>query len=171
MLQLSKSILNQPVRSLRTGGVIATATVPIIDPTNLKIIGFYCNDHLEKRHPILLEQDIRDVIPQGFVVNDYEVLTEPLDLVKYRDTIDAEFMIIGKQVVTESGQKIGKVEDFATDMETFYIQKLYVSRSLLRSFNSDQLGVDRSRIVEITDKKIVIKNPLEPQKAEAFAAA
>ena len=160
MLQLSESLLNKPVMSLRTGQTVATATRPIINPNNLKIEGFYCTDRFSKGELILLYQDIRDVIPQGFVIDDHEVLAEPTELIRLKDMLKYEFTLIGKHVMTVSHERVGKVSDFATEIETMYIQKIYVSQSLLKNFTGGSISIDRSQINEITDKKIII-NDLE----------
>src|SRR6266540_2280989 len=158
MLQLSGSLLNRPVLSLRTGGLVATITRPIINPNNLKIEGFYCQDAYErKRLVVLLEQDIRDVIAQGVVVNDHESLTDPSELVRLKQIMDIHFDVMGKQVVTSSKQHIGKVADYAIEVDSMYIQKLYVSPSMLKGgFTSGSISVDRTQIIEIGDKKIII---------------
>ena len=162
MMLLSKSLLSRPVMSLRTGGKIALALTPIINPDNLKIEGFYCEDSFSKQQLILVSQDIRDHIKQGFVVNDHEVLAEAEDLIRLKDILETNFELLGKSVYTKAKKKIGKVVDYAVDSETLYVQKLYVGQSLLKNLNSGQLSVDRNQIIEITDKKIVIKDPLQP---------
>src|ERR1039458_3073195 len=116
MLQLSDSILNKPVLSLRTNTVVATATSPIINPNNLKIEGFYCDDSFSRSQLILLYQDIRDFIHQGFVVNDHDVLVDPSELIRLKDLLDLNFTLIGKQVETIDKKKLGKVSDFATEI-------------------------------------------------------
>jgi sporulation protein YlmC with PRC-barrel domain len=121
--------------------------------------GFYCQDALEhKKELILLYQDIRDVIPQGLVVNDHEVLVEPSELVRLKDIMALNFGLLGKSVVTASGEKIGKVTDYATEVTTMYVHKLYVAQSIFKNFAGGSLGVDRTQIVEITDKKIIIQD-------------
>lgn len=171
MLQLSGTILNKPVMSLRTGGQVATAIEPIINPNNLKIEGFYCQDKFSKDQLILLSQDIRDMLRQGFAVNDHDVLTPATELVRLKDTLDAGFQLLGKPVVTVNRKRLGRVNEYAYEAETLYIQKLYVSQSLFKSLSTGQLSVERNRIVEITNKKIVIQEPLEPTKAPATATA
>lgn len=167
MLQLSKDLTNRAVLSLRTGGPIATAVEPIINPNNLKIEGFYCTDRFNKQSLVLLERDVRDNLPQGFVVNDHDVLTPPEELVRLKKVLDLRFALLDKQVVTVNKNKLGKVNDYAADSETLYIQKLYVSQSLLKSFSGGQLSVDRNQIVEITNQKIVVQEPLQPTPATA----
>ncbi len=171
MLQLSESLLNKPVMSLRTGQQVATAIEPIINPNNLKIEGFYCTDRFSKDELVLLYQDIRDIIPQGFVVDDHDVLTPPDELVRLKETMELGFTLIGKPVVTVSKQRVGKVSDYATEMETMYIQKIYVSQSVLKSFTGGNLGVDRNQINEITDRKIIINELLKGVPAAAGVVA
>lgn len=171
MLQLSESLLNKPIMSLRTGQPVGTALEPIINPNNLKIEGFYCTDRFSKEELVLLYQDIRDIIPQGFVVDDHDVLTSPNELIRLKDVMDIGFKLIGKPVVTVSKQRIGKVSDYATEMETMYVQKIYVAQSVLKSFTGGSLGIDRNQINEITDKKIIINELLKGTPATAGVIA
>ncbi|HSW36849.1 MAG TPA: hypothetical protein VLG37_00585 [Candidatus Saccharimonadales bacterium] len=170
MLQLSGSLLNKSVLSLRTGLPIATVTSTIFNPNNLKIEGFYCQDRFNKQELILLYQDIRDTLPQGFVVNDHDVLSEPEELVRLKDVLDLRFELIGKQVETVSHQKVGKVSDYAVEMTTMYVQKIYVSQSILKSFTGGNLSIDRSQVQEITPKRIIINDLLEKSPVPATAA-
>ncbi len=169
MLQLSESLLNKPVMSLRTGQPVATTTAAIINPNNLKIEGFYCIDRFDKSELALLYQDIRDVLPQGFVVDDHDVLVNPAELVRLKDVLAIGFNIIGKPVVTISKERVGKVSDFATEVETMFIQKLYVTQGLLKNFTGGSLSVDRTQINEITDRKVIINDLLKAVPAGAIA--
>lgn len=171
MLQLSAMILNRPILSLRTGTPVGNTTGAIINPNNLKIEGFYCQAFNKNQPLVLVQQDIRDVIPQGIVINDDDVLTEPNDLVRLQKIMNLNFELLGKKVVTESKERIGKVSDFAVETNSMIIKKLYVSQSLLKSFAGGNLGVDRTQIIEITDKKIVIRELAQKVPAGAAATA
>ncbi|MGC1177163.1 MAG: hypothetical protein WA843_03775 [Candidatus Saccharimonadales bacterium] len=171
MLQLSASLLNKSVLSLRTGSPVATVTAAIINPNNLKIEGFYCEDRFEKKQLILLYQDIREMLPQGYVVNDHDALTEPEELIRLKKVLELDFDLIGKQVVTVSKEKVGKVSDYATEMETMFIQKIYVAQSILKSFTGGSLSIDRSQINEITPQRIIINDLLKKAPAAAPATA
>ncbi len=171
MLQLSNSLLNKPILSLRTGTIIAQITGPIINPDNLKIEGFYCYDRFEKKQLILLYQDIRDILSKGYVVNDHDVLSEPDELIRLKKILDINYELIGKQVVTTTKQKIGKVSDYATETETMYIQKIYVAQSILKSFTGGALVIDRNQVSEITPKRVVINELTNTSPATAPAPA
>ncbi len=171
MLQLSNTFINRPVLSLRTGAPVAVAVSPIINPTNLKIEGFHCSDSVSKQHLILVAQDIRDFIQQGIVINDHEVLAEPDELVRLQKILELNFDVIGKPVETLAKEKVGKVGDYAADPKTLYIQKLYVSQSLLKSLGGGTLSIDRTQINEITPKHIVINDLTSKVPAAARATA
>ena len=171
MLQLSALITNKPVMSLRTGTQVATAVAPIINPNNLKIEGFYCTDRFNNGELILLYQDIRDTIPQGFVIDDHDVLAEPEELVRLKKVLKLQFQLIGKPIVTVSKHKVGKVSDYAVETTTMYVQKIYASQSLLKSLTGGSLSIDRTQINEITDKRIIINDLLKGVPASAPATA
>ena len=169
---LVRALLNKSVLSLRTGAAVATITAPIINPNNLKVEGFYCQDRFDKKKElILLYQDIRDIMPNGYVVNDHEVLAEPGELVRLQKVLELEFELIGKQVVTVDKQKVGKVSDYATEMETMFIQKIYVAQSIMKSFTGGSLSIDRNQINEITPRRIVINELMKNAPAAAQAPA
>jgi uncharacterized protein YrrD len=171
MLQLSDAIRKRQVLSLRTSAVIAEVVAPVINPDNLKIEGFFCNDHTSKELSILLYQDIRDILPQGIIVDDFEVLTAPEELVRLKNVLERDFTLIGMPVETISKEKVGKVSDFAFETTTMYVQKIYVSRSILKNLTSGSLSVDRTQIQEITKKKIIINDLLELTPAHATSPA
>ncbi len=158
MLQLSSIYYDRKILSLRTGGPIGHALSPVLNPNNLKIEGWYATALREREAYVLPAGEVRDIITKGIVVNDHTSLTLVEDMIRLRSIIDLGFEIIGKTVKNENKRTIGKVEDYAVDDQTLFIKKLYVSQSLLRSFTSQQLMIDRSQIVEINDRYIVIKD-------------
>jgi uncharacterized protein YrrD len=165
MLQLGKSLVNRPVMSLRTGGEIAIALEPIINPDNLKIEGWFCQDRFSKDHLVLLTQDVREIFNKGIIVNDHDVLVDPKELIRLQKILELQYELINKPVVTTNKKRLGKINDYAVEMPTLYIQKLYVSQPLIKSLNGGGLSVDRNQIVEVTDRKVVVKDPLQPVKA------
>lgn len=140
---------------------------PIINPDNLYIEGWYVEDGLTRKKLVLLSSDIRDVLPQGFAINDYEVLSEARDLIRLKDVLELNFSLLGLKVTSESGKKYGKITDFAFESSSMFIQKLYASQLAVKSFNSAAVSIDRSQIIEITDKRVVIEDPSETAKAPA----
>jgi len=164
-------LVNRPILSLRTGTRVATALEPIINPGNLKIEGFYCQDSRSREQLVLVSQDVRDIMPRGIIINDHDVLTLPQDLVRLSQVMNINFSLIGKPVLTASGHKLGKVGDYSVNTDNMYVQKIYVNQSIFKSLSSGNLGIDRSQIVEITDKKIVVNDLTAKVPARAGALA
>src|ERR1043165_2677210 len=133
MLKLSKSLLNQPIMSLRSGSPVATAIEPIINPHNLKIVGWWCK--VGARRLVLLAEDVREVMPSGLAINDEDALSLPQDLVRHREVLDIRFQLLDKLVKTKR-QKLGKVSDYSYN-EGMFVQKLYVSRPLHKVFTTE----------------------------------
>jgi hypothetical protein len=169
MLKLSSSLLNQPVMSLRSGGQIAIAQAPIINPHNLKILGWWCSGSGGQKL-VLLAEDVREVIPGGLAVNDETALSEVTDLVRHKQILDINFDLMDKPVRTKS-QKLGRVSDFSYN-DGFFVQKMYVARPLRKVFISeDTLVIDRQQILEVTDKYILVRDTEIKATAEELAAS
>ncbi len=155
-----------PVLSLRTGGVIGSLSGPIINPNNLRIDAWYVDDRFDGGRLVLRREDIRDIIEKGVVIDDHEVLAEASELVRLQEIITIGFDPIGKEVVTLSKQKVGRIYDYAIEEKSFYIKKLYASQRFIKSVIGSDSSIDRTQIVEITDRTIVVRDSTVP----AFAA-
>lgn len=171
MLKLSEAILNRPVLSLRTGGPIGTATKAIFNPNNLQIEGWYVTDKFDNSQLILVANEVREIIEQGIVVNDHEVLSPAEDLVRLKPILELNFEIIGKTVTTESGKKLGKVSDYAIESSGLMVKKIYASQSLVKNLTGGTLSIDRTQIIEITNRRIVVEDTTEKVPAGAVVSS
>ncbi len=155
--KLSSNLLNIPILSLRTSEQVGIAVRPLINPTNLKIEAWYASGSNKKELLLLPASEIREVSRYGIIVNDTDAITETDELVRFKELLSVDFQLLQKPVVTEANEKLGKVEEYAADIDSMYIQKLYLAPSLLKSFTKERLVIGRQQIVEITDKKIVVR--------------
>lgn len=171
MLQLSQSLINVPVLSVRVGAPIAFAAEPIINPHNLKILGWWCKAPRGTSAPVLLVEDIRQVTPDGLIINDDTDLSKPEELARHKEILKTHFQLIDKDVKTKSS-KLGKVGDYAYDSDSLIIVKLYVTRPLTKILSrEDSLIIDRSQIIEITDKYILVRDADVKVTEEELATA
>jgi len=161
MLKLYESTPGTAVLSLRAGSPVGTLIQPIINPNNLYIEAWLVEDSRSKEQLVLLSNDVREVVPQGFAINDYEVLSHLDDLIRLQNVVELKFELLGLRVTSESGKNYGKINDYAFETNNFYIQKLYANQPLVKNLNVGALSIDRSQIVEITDKRIIIEDPTE----------
>jgi sporulation protein YlmC with PRC-barrel domain len=155
MLMLSNTLHNRPIMSLRSGAQIGVAVQPIINPHNLKILGWWCSSNAQPGDLVLLSDDIRENMPTGLAINDETDLCAPSDLVRHKDILQIHFQLIDKTVKTKSS-KLGKVSDFSYD-DSMFVQKLYVEKPLVKVFSAnDTLLIDRNQILEVTDDYILV---------------
>lgn len=160
MLMLIERLMVMPVVSLQTGAPLADIDGPIIDPRQLHIVAFYCRGpRLAETPAVLHTDDIREVSNLGLLVDGAENIMSPSDLVRLQEIMSMHFSLEDKQVVDDTGRKVGKVASFVVETNTFYVVKLNIRPSLLQGFNTAERVIDRTQIVEITDDKIVVKAP------------
>lgn len=158
--------------SLQTGSEVAETGEPIIDPRQLHIVAFYCEGPTLDNHPSILHtEDIRETSDIGIIIDDSDDLMSPDGLVRLQEILDFKFKLLGLPVVTEHGQKLGTVGDYAVDTVSFLIHKLHVKQSLLRSINSAELIIDRNQIIEVTNKHIVVKSAVVEAEERATGTA
>lgn len=157
MLRLSANLHNLGVVSLRSGGTVAIAVEPIINPHNLKIIGWWCKVPAATELRVLLTDDVRDNLQKGLAIDDEDDLTEVEDLVRHKQILGINFRLVGKPVKTKR-MKLGKVTDFSYN-DGMFVQKLYVERPITKILSSEEtLLIDRNQIVEVTDNYILVKD-------------
>lgn len=159
MLLRKDRLDNIQILSLQTGASIAQVSTLIIDPRELKVIGFYCEGPRLDVHPaILLTTDIREISNLGLIVDSADVLMAPADLVRLHDVLAYRFQLEGKHVVDDTGRKMGKVANFTLDSESLYVVKLQVHPSVWQSLNTAELLIDRSQIIQVTDHEVLVKS-------------
>jgi sporulation protein YlmC with PRC-barrel domain len=172
MLLQKESLEGAPVMSLQTGAPIAQTSQIIIDPRELKVVGFYCaGPRLDVQPAILNVSDIREMSDIGLIVDSADVLMSPDDLVRLKEVLNFNFTLDNKQVVTNSGNKVGKVITYTLDNTTLFIVKLHVRPTGLRAFKTTELLIDRTQIVQVTDDEVIVKDAKVKKKATAPVVA
>jgi len=159
MLQLSESLENVPVLSLQTGTKLAHTIGIIIDPDTLAIPALYVDGPgIDIQPSVVFVEDIREVSDIGYIIDSSDSIM-PLDgLVRLQKLIDADVSLLDSIVVDQSGEKIGKIEDFSYDSDLFVIQQILVRPPLLKRLLGDGRIIHRSHIVEVTKEKVIIDN-------------
>ncbi len=159
MLLLGERLLGTPVMSLQVGTKIATTVEPIIDPRNLIILGYEVDGPLLESHPKFIRiADIRELSDIGMIIDSSDELVDLDDVIKIKEVLSLNFTLIGMKVVDERGRKLGKVEDYILDTDSFVIQQLSVKGGILSSLSSTDHMIHRSQITEISDTVITVKS-------------
>ncbi len=159
MYVLASQLKNLPVMSIQTGQAIAHIEQPIINMANLEAMALNCNLGRSKpKEGVILLRDVRQFSGDCIIVDSFDDIEDSSEIVRLKDVVKAGFNPIGKHVVNESGDKLGKVEDYTINLKTFMIQKLYVHQSLVKSLLYNSLVIDRTQVIDITPKAITVKD-------------
>ena len=160
MLILANNIRSLPIVSMRDGQVLAVISDLIIERKNLAIVAFWCNQD-KKAVRLLMGRDVRCVAKDCVLVDSPEALSDPKDIVRFPGLLKASYNPLNKQVVTTSGQKLGKVDDYAIDLDAGRIQKLYTKPNTLKSWLGPSVIIDRSQILDLTAFRIIVQDTLD----------
>ena len=169
MLVMNSRIIGTPFLSIQAGGPIATIKSAIIDPNDLKILGFYLEGPLVNRAEarILDVRSIREYSQLGMVIDNIEELVAPDDIIKIQNVLELNFDLINLKVRTKKGTKLGHIIDYTLTSEDFIVQQIIVKRPLVKAFIDPELTISRKEIVEITDYEVIIKDEEKVLKARA----
>ena len=160
MLLLGSRLAHTPIMSLQTGGRLAHTEKAIIDPANLKILAYEVVGPLLTETPAFIRTaDIREYGRLGMIIDSTDELIGLSDVIHIKKIHDLNFSLIGMQVIDDHRHKLGKVDDYTLDTDSYVIQQLNVRRGFLKSLNDTGLLINRSQIVEINNSTIVVKSP------------
>lgn len=151
---------------LQTGTQLAVAKTPIIDPSNLRIVGYEVEGPLLAERPTIIRiADVRELSDVGMIIDSSDEFVGLKDVISIETIYKLGFKLLGLNVIDKSKHKLGKVSDYNLEIGSFVIEQLNVSRGLLKSLTKNELLVHRSQIVEINKDTIIVSSTakkLEP---------
>lgn len=172
MLLLSSKLTTLPIMSLQTGAKIASITESVIDPSKLDMVAYKVADKkLDAGDWLLLAEDIREVSDIGFIIDSIDELVHEEDMVKLKNTLALNFNLIDMSVVDDTGTKLGRIYDYSVDPQQFRVHQLYVKRPLIKSLKTSDLIINRTQIIEVNNKTIVVSAASLDEKAQPAAVA
>ena len=157
MLLQSKNILNSKIFTLHTGQSIGQITALIINPHKLEVVGFYCQGRWNKPM-VLLAQDVRQVAASKVIIDSADEITATTELHRLQEILEINYNLIDKPVRTESKRRLGKIEEYVVNADTFLIQKLYVKPSVFKSLMTNSFVVERQQVVEVSDAYVTVSD-------------
>ena len=142
---MNSRIIGTPILSVQAGGPIATIKSAIIDPNDLKILGFHLEGPLVNRAEarILDVRSIREYSQLGMVIDNIEELVAPDDVIKIQNVLELNFDLINLKVRTKKGTKLGHIIDYTLTSEDFIVQQIIVRRPLVKSLVDPELTISR----------------------------
>lgn len=158
MLRFHNDLLKIIVTDISTGRQIATVSSLVINPHDLSVAAFKCFVRSSGQEAYLTAQDIRDFKFNLITVQNESALSPLEELMRIQEFVDINYEIIGKKVQTESGVRLGVVNDYVIDDKSLLVSKLYVRPPLSKMIQSSDKIIGREQIIEISDRKIIVKD-------------
>ena len=159
MYALASKLIGLPILSLQNAETVTRVTDLVMAIESLEVIAFICepNPRIGK-HPVLLLRDVRQIAIDCLLVNTAEDLVEAEDIVRLAPLLERDFDPRGLRVVTDTKRRVGSVEDYTINLETYHLQKIYVRQSLLHSWMGASLIIDRSQIIEVSAREFIVRD-------------
>lgn len=168
MLINSENLSNTPILSIQAGGMIARAGEPIVDPDELKIVGFKTVGPLSKSDANILDvKSIREYSSYGMVIDSADELVNGDDVIKIRNALDLDFHLVGLKVESRKGSKLGKIISFNCSEGDFIVQQFIVQRPAFKALMDPELLIPRSEVVEVSDTKLIVRDEEKKIKERA----
>ena len=160
MLVDGMQLIRCPILSLHVGQPIAETLEPIIDPNDLKVVGYVVGGGVVGGEVgnILRTESIREYSDLGIIVDSEDVFVSRIDVMKIDEVMSYEFRLVGLKCVTKKGTKLGKVIGYTVDLTTFDIMQVTIQRPVLKAFLDPELIIPRKEIVEVDDYKITVED-------------
>ena len=168
MLLRSSQLIGLPVMSLQTGAEIAYSVGLIINPDTLRIVALELDgENLDERPSFLRIEDVRELSNIGFIVDSSDEFIGLEDVISIKNLYDRNFQPIDMRVIDEHKHKLGKVYDMVFSTDTFIINQLCVKRPLFLSLGDTELLINRTQIVDVREKDIVVRSTATKNKRPA----
>jgi len=159
MLLPHDRVLKTPVMSLQTGAQLGVTSKILVDPRDLTIVAYELEGPMLDEHPSYLRPaDVRELSNLGFIVDSSDEFVGLEDVIRIKQVAGYRFNLIGLEVINEHKKKLGKVQGFNIDSDSYSVQQISVKRPLLHSFGETELLIHRSQIIEVTNSHVKVKS-------------
>ncbi len=167
MIALATDLHKAKVLSLRQGSSIGIVGKILLEKTNLRVRLLVVDVFGQKESGYLLPDDIRLSEDKKIIIDSEEKLSNKEDLIRDQATIEQELTLFDLPVITLSGKKLGRVENYAFDSTNYLATKIYVQTSILKNLIHDNLIIDRSDIVDVKPDKLIVRDAYASDKQVA----
>jgi|GEM_PF-6115677 len=154
MLLAYADMLHAPVAAADVGEKIGTVTDVIVDPETHTVLAFVIRPGgLFAGLQFVSPQDVIEYDPHALIVASGDALVPTSDILRAQTMLRQHVHVLRRSVMSESGDNLGKVNNFAIDTETAGVVRYYVHAL----FGQERIIPTKS-IVQVTDKAFIISD-------------
>ena len=151
-------MLNTPVAAADLGERIGGVSDIVVEPQEHRLIAFVVREgNFFTASKFLSPEDIIEYDPQALIIASADAIVPFTEIVRARTLMKQRAHVLKRKVVTEAGERIGTVINYAIDTDTSCIVRYYV-RSL---FGQDRI-IPTTSIVSVTKDSFVVAEDKKP---------
>ena len=157
MVRLISQIISSPVILFQEMARVGEISQVIIDPKDGAFIGLevLIKVGFKKYIPI---SEIKGMGDGMVMIKDINSFSEPDEVIKIKKVLKNAPLVVGSRVITEEGQRIGKVNDATLNLDLLALEKLYVTPVMSIRALSKDIIIPAKDIIKINQKDIIIKS-------------
>lgn len=165
MEKLFSEILGTPVVAENIGRPVGRVFNLLIHPDNGQVLALSLDLLF---HRLIVPMDIHGWYRE-IVIARSDVIVSPEDVVRVREILNRETFFFKNRVFTKEGKYLGRVFDYAIDIDQMFLTKIFVAKNILGLVRLNQCTIPFHNILEVQQKKIVVKNDLAREKVRKRA--
>lgn len=163
-MKFMSKIIDSKVISFQERAVLGIVTRVVIDPTDGALLSIALNSH-SKEDKYVPQAEIKGFGEGVVIVEGASSLSDAEEVIKIAAVLAEEPIILGADVVTDSGNILGKVEDATLDLRTGSLKNLYVNPKYLGKLLGEQKIISLKQVVRIERKRIIVRDLKDPHVA------
>ncbi len=170
--QFASRLIGQFVIEREQGRIVGQITGLVFSPTTLQLEYFAL---MTSHHPHTMYARADQIVKfdHAFSVPSVESFGEASDFVRDHELLTTGCLLLGFRVVSQTGQRLGRVNDLSISIPLFRMERLHITPTLLTRFSHSERLVSRTAIIEVdpVKKRIRVETGVAPKRQAAPEAA
>ena len=187
-MKKSRELKGMPVLTLQEGERLGQVRELILDPATRQVVALVLDQRTSgKEEQVVATANVRNVGTTAITVEDRSSLVPLNRIPRFQELARARKPVQGKMVMSESGTRLGQVDDMEVDVETFQIVSLVlkgllgrrrvISADRVRTIGADAIvvrdeptGTDTPPVADAAPPPEIVSPPplpVEPAPEEA----
>lgn len=164
MVKFISKIIGAKIILFQERAIIGMVKRVLIDPSDGAFVGLAVNALHNNKEMYIPLTEIKGFGQGLIIIEELSSLSDSEEVIKIKEVLESEPKIANSLVVTENGQKLGRVEDATLDLRIAQLKKIYVNPRYLKGILGDQLIIDAKQIVAIEQERIIVKDGFAKEK-------
>jgi sporulation protein YlmC with PRC-barrel domain len=150
-MKKTREFKGMPVMTLQEGERLGQVRDLILDPAARQVVALVLDRRAAKEDQVIATANVRNVGAAAITVEDRSSLVPLSRIPRFQELARSRKPIQGKMVISETGARLGQVDDLEVDVQTFRIVSLtlkgtlghgrVISAELVRTIGSDAIVV------------------------------